>query len=390
MPEAFIVATSRTAGGRRGGRLSGVHPADLAGMVLDALVDRSGVDPELIDDVIVGCVSQIGEQTSNIGRNAVLASKLPASIPGTTVDRQCGSSQQALHFAVQAVMSGTQNVVIAAGTESMSRVPLFSASAVAAKAGMGSYKSPAMERRYPGVEFNQFYSAELIAKKYGLTKDDLDEYGFNSQQRAIKATQAGAFSDEILPIPIVLSDGTSDTHVIDEGIRFDVTIEGIRGVKLITEGGMLTAANSSQVCDGASGVLIVNEAGLKQLGVKPLARIHHISVRGDDPVNMLEAPLPTTRRALKKAGMSIADIDLYEVNEAFASIPLAWLKVLEADPAKINIHGGAIALGHPLGASGTKLMTTLIYALRRQGKHWGLQTMCEGGGLANVAIVERL
>jgi acetyl-CoA C-acetyltransferase len=390
MPEAFVVAAARTAGGRRGGRLSGVHPADLAGMVLDALVQRSGVDPELIDDVIVGCVSQIGEQTSNIGRSAVLASRLPASIPGTTVDRQCGSSQQALHFAVQAVMSGTQNVVIAAGTESMSRVPMFSASAVATTAGMGSYKSPAMERRYPGVEFNQFHSAELIAKKYGFTRDDLDGYGFNSQQRAIKATRAGAFSDEILPVPILLADGTSDTHVIDEGIRFDVTIEGIRGVKLITEGGMLTAANSSQICDGASGVLVVNEVGLKQIGAPPLARIHHISVRGGDPVNMLEAPLPTTRRALSKAGMAIADIDLYEVNEAFASIPLAWLKVLEADPAKINVHGGAIALGHPLGASGTKLMTTLIYALRHQGKRWGLQTMCEGGGLANVAIVERL
>jgi acetyl-CoA C-acetyltransferase len=390
MAEAFIVATARTAGGRRGGRLSRVHPADLAGRVLDALVERSGVDPELIDDVIVGCVSQIGEQTGNIGRNAVLASKLPESIPGTTVDRQCGSSQQALHFAVQAVMSGTQNVVIAAGTESMSRVPMFSPSVVAAQAGMGSYKSPAMERRYPGVEFSQFYSAEVIARKYGFTRDDLDEYGFNSQQRAIKATQAGAFAAEILPIPIVLPDGTSATHSIDEGIRFDVTIEGIRGVKLITGGGMLTAANSSQVCDGASGLLVVNEAGLKQIGVKPLARIHHISVRGGDPVNLLEAPLPTTRRALKKAGMSIADIDLYEVNEAFASIPLAWLKSLEADPAKINIHGGAIALGHPLGASGTKLMTTLINALKRQGKRWGLQTMCEGGGLANVTIVERL
>jgi acetyl-CoA C-acetyltransferase len=231
---------------------------------------------------------------------------------------------------------------------------------------------------------------QSVLQKYGLTKDDLDEYGFNSQQRAIKATRAGAFSDEILPIPIVLSDGTSDTHVVDEGIRFDITIEGVRSVKLITEGGMLTAANSSQICDGASGMLVVNEAGLKQLGVAPLARIHHISVRGDDPVNMLEAPLPTTRRALQKAGMSIADIDLYEVNEAFASIPLAWLKVLDADPAKINVHGGAIALGHPLGASGTKLMTTLVNALRRQGKRWGLQTMCEGGGLANVAIVERL
>jgi acetyl-CoA C-acetyltransferase len=359
-------------------------------MVLDALVERSGVDPELIDDVIMGCVSQIGEQTSNIARSAVLASKLPETIPGTTVDRQCGSSQQALHFAVQAVLSGTQNIVIAAGIESMSRVPMFSPSVVAAKAGMGPYMSPAMARRYPGVEFNQFHSAEVIAKKYGFNKDDLDLYGFESQQRAIKATEAGAFKDEVLPIPIALPDGTPDLHVTDEGIRFDISWEGIRGVKLISEGGMLTAANSSQICDGASGLLVVNEKGLKQVGVAPLARIHHISVRGDDPVNMLEAPLPTTRRALKTAGLSITDIDLYEVNEAFASVPLAWLKVLEADPARINVHGGAIALGHPLGASGAKLMTTLIYALKRQDKRWGLQTMCEGGGLANVTIVERL
>jgi acetyl-CoA C-acetyltransferase len=390
MTDAFIVAATRTAGGRRGGRLSGVHPADLGGMVLDALVERSGVDPELIDDVIMGCVSQIGEQTSNIARSAVLASRLPETIPGTTVDRQCGSSQQALHFAVQAVLSGTQNIVIAAGIESMSRVPMFSPSVVAAKAGMGPYKSPAMARRYPGVEFNQFYSAEVIAKKYGFDKDDLDLYGFESQQRAIKATEAGAFKDEVLPIPVVSPDGTPDLHVTDEGIRFDISWEGIRGVKLISEGGMLTAANSSQICDGASGLLVVNEKGLKQLGVAPLARIHHISVRGDDPVNMLEAPLPTTRRALKTAGLSITDIDLYEVNEAFASVPLAWLKVLEADPARINVHGGAIALGHPLGASGAKLMTTLIYALKRRDKRWGLQTMCEGGGLANVTIVERL
>jgi acetyl-CoA C-acetyltransferase len=390
MAEAFIVAAVRTAGGRRGGRLSGIHPADLAGKVLDALIERSGVDPELIDDVIMGCVSQIAEQTGNIARSAVLSSKLPESIPGTTVDRQCGSSQQAVHFAAQAVLSGTQNIVIAAGTESMSLVPMFSPSAIATKAGMGHYKSPAMERRYPGVEFNQFYSAEVIARKYGFNKEDLDLYGFESQQRGIRAAKSGAFEKEIMPVPIVLADGAPDLHVTDEGIRFDVSLQGVRSVKLISEGGMLTAANSSQVCDGASGLLVVNEKGLKQLGVQPLARIHHISVRGGDPVNMLEAPLPATRRALQMAGMSISDIDLYEVNEAFASVPLAWLKALDADPAKINVHGGAIALGHPLGASGARLMTTLIHALGRHDKRWGLQTMCEGGGLANVAIVERL
>ncbi len=390
MAEAFIVAAARTAGGRRNGRLSGTHSADLAGLILDALVSRSGVDPELIDDVIMGCVSQVGEQTSNIGRSAVLASGLPESIPGTTVDRQCGSSQQALHFAVQAVLSGTQNIVIAAGVESMSRTPMFSASAAATKAGMGFYKSAGMERRYPGIEFSQFTSAERIATEHGLSKEDLDVFGFESQQRAARATQAGAFDEEIVPVPIITADGKSELHTVDEGIRFGATLEAIRSVKLITEGGLLTAASASQICDGASGVMVVNQAGLKQLGVAPLARIHHISVRGGDPVNMLEAPLPTTKRALKIAGMSIGDIDLYEVNEAFASVPLAWLQHMDADPARINVNGGAIALGHPLGASGTKLMTTLIHALKQRDKHWGLQTMCEGGGLANVTIVERL
>ena len=390
MQEAYIVAAARTAGGRRGGRLSRIHPADLAGQVLDALVERSRVDPEIIDDVILGCVSQIGEQTCNIARSAVLSSKLPESIPGTTVDRQCGSSQQALHFAAQAVMSGTQDIVVAAGVESMSRVPLFSPATIAAKAGMGPYKSPGMEKRYPGVEFNQFYSAELIARKYGFTRDDLDRFSLESQKRAIEATLTGAFSEEIVPIPIQDADGKPGSHTVDEGIRFDVSLDGIRNVKLINEGGVLSAANSSQICDGASGVLVVNQRGLKKIGVPPMARIHHISIRGGDPVNMLEVPLPTTRRALGAAGMRIADIDLYEVNEAFASVPLAWLKFLEADPARINVHGGAIALGHPLGASGTKLITTLLYALKGRQKRWGLQTMCEGGGLANVTIVERL
>ena len=392
MAEAYIVATARTAGGRRGGRLSGWHPVDLAAQVIDALVARSGIDPAAVEDVILGCVSQVGEQATNVARNAVLASKLPESVPGTSVDRQCGSSQQALHFAAQAVMAGSMDAVIAAGVESMTRVPMFTPNALPAKAGLGTYMSPAMQQRYPGVEFSQFTGAEMIAKNYGLTKDMLDRYAFESHQRAIAATREQLFADEIVPVEVRLADGTAsgEQHQVDEGIRFEATLEGIAGVKLIAEGGRCTAATASQICDGASGVLVVNERGLKALGVKPLARIHHMSVMGHDPVIMLEAPIPATARALAKAGMKIEDIDLYEVNEAFAPVPLAWLQKLGADPAKLNVHGGAIALGHPLGASGTKLMTTLVNALGQRGKRYGLQTMCEGGGMANVTIVERL
>ncbi|MDN8614795.1 acetyl-CoA C-acetyltransferase [Variovorax ginsengisoli] len=392
MAEAYIVATARTAGGRRGGRLSGWHPVDLAAQVIDALVARSGIDPAAVEDVILGCVSQVGEQATNVARNAVLASKLPESVPGTSVDRQCGSSQQALHFAAQAVMSGSMDAVIAAGVESMTRVPMFTPNALPAKAGLGTYMSPAMQRRYPGVEFSQFTGAEMIAKNYGLTKDMLDRYAFESHQRAIAATREQLFADEIVPVEVRLADGSAsgEMHTVDEGIRFEATLEGIAGVKLIAEGGRCTAATASQICDGASGVLVVNERGLKALGVKPLARIHHMSVMGHDPVIMLEAPIPATARALAKAGMKIDDINLYEVNEAFAPVPLAWLQKLGADPARLNVNGGAIALGHPLGASGTKLMTTLVNALGQRGKRYGLQTMCEGGGMANVTIVERL
>jgi acetyl-CoA C-acetyltransferase len=390
MPEAYIVAAARTAGGRKGGRLAGWHPADLAASVLDALVERSGADPAEIDDVIMGCVMQAGEQSNNVARNAIMASKLPESVPGTSIDRQCGSSQQALHFAAQAVMSGTMDIVIAAGVESMTRVPMGLASSLPAKNGFGHYKSPAIERRYPNIQFSQFTGAEMMAQKYGLSKDELDDYAYQSHQRAIAATQGGRFKDEIIPLTITRADGSTDTHAIDEGIRFDASREGIRGVKLIAEGGRLTAASASQICDGASGVMVVSERGLKSLGIKPMARVHHMTMMGGDPVIMLEAPLPATERALKKAGMSIDDIDLYEVNEAFASVPTAWLKTLHADPAKLNVNGGAIALGHPLGGSGTKLMTTLLHALKQHGKRYGLQTMCEGGGMANVTIVERL
>ena len=390
MGEAYIVAATRTAGGRKGGRLSGIHPADLGGRVLDEIIDRTGVDPALVDDVVMGCVMQVGEQATNIARDAILASRLPESVPGTSVDRQCGSSQQALHFAAQAVMSGAMDIVIASGVESMSRVPMGLSVALPAQNGFGTPTSPNMAKRYPNIQFSQFMGAEMMASKYGLTKDELDEYGFRSQQRAIAATQAGKFKDEICAVEITTADGKTELHTVDEGIRFDVSLDGIKGVKLLREGGALTAATSSQICDGASAVMVVNEAGLKQLGLSPMARIHHMTVVGGDPVIMLEAPLPGTEKALKKAGMSIDDIDLYEVNEAFASVPAAWLKTIGADPDKINVNGGAIALGHPLGSSGTKLMTTLVHALKDRNKKWGLQTMCEGGGLANVTIVERL
>lgn len=390
MTEAYIVAAARTAGGRKAGKLSSWHPADLAGKVLDALLDRAQADPALVEDVIMGCVSQVGEQAANVARNAVLSSRLPESVPGTSIDRQCGSSQQALHFAAQAVMSGAMDVVIAAGVESMSRVPMTMSVQLPAKNGFGVPTGTQMSARYPGVQFSQFTGAEMVAVKYGLSKDALDHYAFDTTQRAIAATRAGDFNDEIVPIDVTLADGTRDTHRIDEGIRFDASLEAIRGVKLLAEGGRLTAATSSQICDGASGVMVVNEKGLKSLGVEPLARIHHMSVLGHDPVIMLEAPLPATSRALKKAGMKISDIDLFEVNEAFASIPLAWLQHTGADPQRLNVNGGAIALGHPLGASGTKLMTTLVYALKKRDKRYGLQTMCEGGGMANVTIVERL
>lgn len=392
MSEAYIVAAARTPGGRRAGRLSGWHPADLAAQVLDALVARTGADPALIDDVIMGCVGQIGEQACNVARNAVLSSCLPESVPGTSVDRQCGSSQQALHFAAQAVMSGTMDVVIAAGVESMSRVPMGTSMTLPAKNNMGFYVSPGMHKRYDGVEFSQFAGAEQIARKYELSKDELDAFAYLSHRRAIEATRLGRFEEEVVPVAVRMAEGhcPDELTTVDEGIRFEASLEGIASVKLIQEGGRLTAASASQICDGASGVMVVNERGLKALGVKPLARVHQMTVIGHDPVIMLEAPIPATQLALKRCGLSLDDIDAYEVNEAFASVPLAWQKALGASPDRLNVNGGAIALGHPLGASGTRLMTTLLHVLEQRGWRYGLQTMCEGGGLANVTIVERL
>ena len=390
MPEAYIVDAVRTAGGRRGGRLAGVHPVDLAAKSLDALVERTGIDPDAIDDVIMGCVSQAGEQSMHVGRNAVLASKmLPQFTPAVTIDRQCGSSQQAIQFAAQAVMSGTQDVVIASGVESMTRVPMGSTATFHMKEGLGMYKSPGLEEKYPGVMWSQFTGAEMIVQKHGFAKDDLDRFALSSHEKAIAATKAGAFAAEIVPVEIETSDGT-EMHTVDEGIRFDATLDSIASVKLLSEQGTITAATASQICDGSSAALIVSEKVLKEHGLTPMARIVNLTVTAGDPVIMLEEPLFATDKALQRAGMRIEDIDLYEVNEAFAPVPLAWLKHTGADPERLNVNGGAIALGHPLGASGTKLMATLVHALRARRKKYGLQTMCEGGGVANVTIIEAL
>ncbi|WP_394270397.1 acetyl-CoA C-acetyltransferase [Qipengyuania sp.] len=390
MPEAYIVEAVRTAGGKRGGRLAGVHPVDLAAQSLDAVMARSGLAADAVEDVIMGCVSQGGEQAMQVGRNAVLAARhLGEKVPAVTIDRQCGSSQQAIQFAAQAVMSGTQDVVIAAGVESMSRVPMGSTAMFHMKEGLGHYKSPGLEERYPGIQWSQFAGAEAIARKHDFSKDQLDRFALESHRRAAAATEAGAFADEIVPIEIETLEGAQQ-HTVDEGIRFDATLDGIAGVKLLSPEGRITAATSSQICDGSSAVLVVSERALKEHGLTPLARIHNLTVTAGDPVIMLEEPLFATDRALQRAGMRIEDIDLYEVNEAFAPVPLAWLKHTGADPDKLNVNGGAIALGHPLGASGTKLMATLVHALRARGKRYGLQTMCEGGGVANVTIVEAL
>ena len=386
MAEAYIVEAVRTAGGRRKGALAGVHPADLGGVVLNGLVDRTGIDPAAIDDVIAGCVSQGGEQAFALARNLVLASRLPDSVPAVTIDRQCGSSQQALHFAAQAVMSGTQDMVVAAGVESMTRVPMGSNYNLHRQAGMGEGPwSKAILQRYGVAEFSQFHGAQAIADKYGLSREMMDAYALESHRRAAAAIERGDFVQEIVPVQT-----EQGLFAQDEGVRLDASLEAMAGVKPIEEGGTITAANASQMTDGASAALVVGEKALKDHGLTPIARIHSLSVSAGDPVIMLEEPIPATRKALARAGMRLEDIDLFEVNEAFAAIPMAWMQALEVDPAKVNVNGGAIALGHPLGASGTKLMATLVHALRARGKRWGLQTMCEGGGIANVTIVEAL
>ena len=391
MAEAYIVEAVRTAGGKRGGALKDWHPADMAAEVLDALVGRTGIDPAAVEDVIMGCVGQAGEQAFHVGRNAVLASKLPQSVPAVTIDRQCGSSQQALQFAAQAVMSGTQDVVIASGVESMTRVPMGLPVTLPMQHGIGTGPfSKRIQDRFGVPMFSQFVGAEMIAEKYQFRKEELDQFALDSHRKAARATEAGAFADEIVALPVTGEDGEMRLHDRDEGIRYDATLEGIASVKLLKEGGRISAANASQICDGASGVLVVSERALKAHGLTPLARVVNLTVTAGDPVIMLEEVIPATARALSRAGMTIDEIDLYEVNEAFAPVPMAWLRATGADPARLNVHGGAIALGHPLGASGTKLMATLIHALRARGKRYGLQTMCEGGGIANVTVIEAL
>ncbi len=387
MNTAYIVDAVRTAGGRRNGRLSTLHANLLGATVLDALMARTGLDPALVEDVVLGCVTQAGEQSLNVARNVVLASSLPPSVPAVSIDRQCGSSQQAVQFAAQAIMAGTQDIVIAAGVESMSRVPMGSATLP----GTGVQPRPdSVLERFGVKAFSQFEGAEMIARKNGFTREMLDAYSLESHRRAAAAADAGAFAAEIVPVSVTLADGTQAMHDRDEGIRAEASMEGLAGLKTLADGGIITAGSSSQICDGASAMLLVSEEALKAHGLTPIARIVNMTVTGGDPVIMLEEPLFATEKALKRSGLSIADIDLYEVNEAFAPIPMAWTRYLDADPARLNVSGGAIALGHPLGATGTKLMATLVHGLRRTGGKYGLQTMCEGGGMANVTIVEAL
>jgi acetyl-CoA acyltransferase len=388
MPTAVIVDAIRTPLGKRNGRLKAWHPVDLAAETLKALVERTGIDPALIDDVVMGCVMQVGEQGINIGRNAVLAAGWPDSVPATTVDRQCGSSQQALHFAAQGVIAGAYDIVVAAGVESMTRVPM---GASGADGKYGYPFGPTVAARYApeGGLVPQGVSAELMADKWGLTREQMDEFGLRSQQRARRATDEARFASQILPI----IDADGKLMSTDEGIR-DTSLEALAMLKTpfrnMEDGGKVTAGNSSQITDGAAAILIMTEERAAALGLTPRARVVDFAVAGADPRLMLTAPIPATEKLLKRAGLTIDEIDLVEINEAFASAVLAWQQELHADTERINVNGGAIALGHPLGASGARLMTTLLNELERTGGRYGLQTMCEGGGLANATLIERL
>ena len=389
--KAYIVEAVRTAGGKRDGKLSLWHPADLGAKILDELVARLDIDPSIVDDVIFGCVDQVGAQSGNIARNAVLSSSFPESVPGTSVDRQCGSSQQAIHFAIQAVMSGTQDIVIGGGVEVMSMVPIGAAVTDGYNAGHGlPFDSVGMKARYPGVFFSQFTGAELVADKWNLSREDLDKFALESHQKAAQATESKFFDKEIIPIEGKNAEGINDLVMADEGIRFDASLDKLAGLKTVTEGGVITAGNASQITDGAAAVMICNDAGLKKIQSSPRAEIVSISVVGDDPVFMLTGPIPATIKALETANLTIDDMDLYEVNEAFAPVPLAWASELKADRSKLNVNGGAMALGHPLGATGAKLMTTLLYEMERRESTYGLQAICEGGGTANATIIKRV
>ena len=383
MAEAYIVDAVRTPVGRRGGGLSQVHPADLGAHVLRALVARTGVDPGAVEDVIFGCCDTIGPQAGDVARTCWLAAGLPQHVPGVTIDRQCGSSQQSVHFAAQAVMSGTSDLVVAGGVQNMSLIPISSAMTLAQPLGFNDpfSGSKGWVARYGTQEVSQFRGAELIADKWSISREDMERFALESHRRAVRAIDEGRFDAEIAPLGDVKR---------DEGPRRDTTLEKMAKLAPVVPGGRITAAVSSQISDGASCALIASEAALKVHGLTPRARIHHLSVRADDPIYMLTAPIPATEHALRKTGLSLADIDLVEINEAFAPVVLAWQKETGADLARVNVNGGAIALGHPIGATGTRLMTTLLNELERTGGRYGLQTMCEGGGQANVTILERL
>mmetsp|Transcript_6863 Transcript_6863/g.12120 ORF Transcript_6863/g.12120 Transcript_6863/m.12120 type:complete len:403 (+) Transcript_6863:130-1338(+) len=389
---AYIVECVRTAAGKKNGALRDWQSPDLGAAVLDELVTRTGIDGGQIDEVICGCVSQIGMQGGNIGRMSVLASKkIPESVPGTSVDRQCGSGQQSIAFAAQCVMSGVQDVVVAMGVENMSKVPIGSNIMDSYKLGRGlASESKGIQEKRPGVQFSQFMGAELLAKKYDITRDDLDELAVSSHSKATAATKEGKFKKEIVPLEGKNKQGEVITHDSDEGIRPNTTLEGLKKLKVLQEGGRITAGSSSQISDGAAALLICNEKGLKKLGLKPRAKIVQIAGAGSDPVIMLEGPIPATKKAFEKSGLTMKDMDIYEVNEAFASVPLAWVKALGADLNKLNVNGGACALGHPLGCTGVKLMTTLVHELDRRGGKYGIQAICEGGGTANATIIERV
>jgi acetyl-CoA C-acetyltransferase len=382
MNEAYIVDMVRTPVGRRNGGLAAVHPADLGAHSIRALFDRVDVDPAAVDDVVFGCVDTIGPQAGDIARTCWLVAGMPDEVPGTTVDRQCGSSQQAVHFAAQAVLSGTADLVVAGGVQNMSAIPISAAMLAGEQYGFENpfVGSPGWEARYGTQEVSQFRSAEMIAEKWDITRDDMEAYAVESHERAIRARAEGRFDKEIVPLG-------EARH--DEGPR-EPNLEKIRSLPTLVEGGRLTAAMASQLSDASAAMLIANAGAVKAHGLRPRARIHHLSVRGADPIWMLTAPIPATAYALNKTGMTLDDIDLIEINEAFASVVLAWQKESNADLAKVNVNGGAIALGHPLGATGARLMTTLLHELERTGGRYGLQTMCEGGGQANVTIIERL
>jgi acetyl-CoA C-acetyltransferase len=382
MPEAYIVDAVRSPVGRRGGGLSQIHPADLGAHSIKALIERTGIDPAAVDDVVFGCLDTIGGQAGDVARTCWLVAGLPEHVPGTTIDRQCGSSQQAVHFAAQAVMSGTQDVVVAGGVQQMSQIPISSAMTAGVPYGFDTpfLSSPGWAARYGDQEVSQFKGADMIAEKWAITREDMEAFSVMSHERALRARAEGRFENEIVALAGVEA---------DEGPR-EPNVEKMRSLPTLREGGRITAAVASQISDASAAMLIVSERALSDHGLTPRARIHHLSVRADDPIYMLTAPIPATAYALERAGMSLDDIDLVEINEAFASVVLAWQKETGADLDRVNVNGGAIALGHPLGATGVRLMTTLLNELERTGGRYGLQTMCEGGGQANVTIIERL